>query len=301
MGIASLAALLAGLGVGLIVIGTLDRRRTRQVLQEPGGDATEWGPGADAPFVVRLAAIFTQRLESRSDTVRRLVRHETSRSAALERQLNQAGRPWGLTGAQLHALTLVGGIGAAAVGIFGAVLLGEPWYAGVVLGLIVGVYPRSTISRMARQRSQSIRRSVPGMLDLLVLNAEAGGTPRAGLALVAKHMTGPLAAEVAAVERRIGVGVDEEAALVELATRVAIPELEEMAMNIVTAVRFGALQYHEVLESQAVRARLAQKQETEKFIHAMTVKMLFPITLFYLPAMMLIFLGPSMLTFVHAI
>jgi tight adherence protein C len=285
----------------MILLGVFDVRRSGRLLQGPEDEIVEWAPGADAPFLVRLAATITQRLESHSDAIRNLVRHETSLSARLERQLNQAGRPWGLTGAQLNAITLVGGTGAIALGTIVAVLIGEKWYLGTLLGVVVAIYPRAMVSRMARERSNAIRRAIPGMLDLLVLNAEAGGTARAGLALVAQHMSGELAKEVAVVERRIGVGVDEETALVELATRVGIPELEEMAMNIVTAVRFGAMQYADALEAQAERARLAHRQEIEKFIHQMTIKMLFPIMVFYLPAMMLIFLGPSLLSFTQAL
>ena len=298
---AYLPALLAGVGVFLFVTGLAAAAKPTRILPDIDTAQPFVTPSADQPFLVRVFGGLTSQLETRSGAVRKLVRLDNSSAAKLERQLIQAGRPWGISGAQLHVISIVGGVTTAIVGTGLMMLLGEHWYLGLLIGAVVGVLPRSQVSRMANQRTRQIRLSVPGMLDLLVLNAEAGGTPRAGLRLVTNHLKGPLAEEVAWVERRMQVGVPDEEALVELASRTGIPDLEEMAMNIVTAVRYGAMSYSEVLEKQAERARLAHRQEAEKFVHSMTIRMLFPVMIFYFPAMMLVFLGPSMVSFTNAL
>jgi len=292
----ALAALTAALAVLLVYVGVAEQREEQNPLYE--GEDHEWAPGASAPFVVRALSAVTQRVETRSATVRSLVRSTTSRGAKLDRVLVQAGRPWGaITGTQLDVLSGVGGLVVTVGAVYVCLLLGIGWIVGVLIGVVVAIYPRMRVKSMSRVRVREIKTAIPGMLDLLVLSAEAGGTPRAGLRLVAEKLSGPLADEVAWVERNLTLGKDEETALVDLAERTGIDELEEMASNIVTASRFGALQYHEALEAQAERVRLAQRQETQRLIHSMTIKMVFPIAMFFLPSMMLVLLGPSLVQF----
>lgn len=292
----AIAALTAALAVVLLAVGVLELREQANPLYE--GEDREWQPGASAPFVVRLLSAITHRVETRSGTVRDMVRSTTARGAKLDRVLVQAGRPWGgITGTQLDVMSLVGGLVVTVGAVYICLLLGVGWVIGVLIGLLVGLLPRMRVKSMARQRVREIKGAIPGMLDLLVLSAEAGGTPRAGLRLVAEKMTGALADEVAYVERNLALGKDEETALLDLAERTGVPELEEMANNIVTATRFGALQYHAALEAQAERVRLAQRQETQRLIHSMTIKMIFPIAMFFLPSMMLVLLGPSLVQF----
>ncbi|MDA8316245.1 MAG: hypothetical protein M0010_13915 [Actinomycetota bacterium] len=305
-------ALTGALAVFLLVTGIAHGRATRPSPLGTGGfeeddparavNPLAWTPATGVPLTLRIGAIITQRLQPHSSLVAHLVSTETSRSAKLDRLLNQAGRPWGMTGVQLDSLSVLGGVGIGAVATYVAVAVAPGWwYVGALLGVVALVLPRLVVRRMAAERVAEIKRGVPGLLDLLVLNAEAGGTPRSGFTLAAQKLSGPLGQEVAAVERQVSVGLDEEMALLELAQRTAVPELEELAMNVRTATRFGAVQYADALGAQATRVRTALVQEVQKDIHALSVKLLFPIVVFYLPAMFLVFLGPSMLDFVHAI
>lgn len=305
-------ALTGALAVFLLVTGIAHGRATRPSPLGTGGfeeddparavNPLAWTPATGVPLTLRIGAIITQRLQPHSSLVAHLVSTETSRSAKLDRLLNQAGRPWGMTGVQLDSLSVLGGVGIGAVATYVAVAVAPGWwYVGALLGVVALVLPRLVVRRMAAERVAEIKRGVPGLLDLLVLNAEAGGTPRSGFTLAAQKLSGPLGQEVAAVERQVSVGLDEEMALLELAQRTAVPELEELAMNVRTATRFGAVQYADALGAQAIRVRTALVQEVQKDIHALSVKLLFPIVVFYLPAMFLVFLGPSMLDFVHAI
>jgi len=52
--------------------------------------------------------------------------------------------------------------------------------------------------------------------------------------------------------------------------------------------------YEQVLASQADRLRTAIEQEVEARVHKLTVQIVLPLVVFYLPAILLVVVGPSL-------
>lgn len=108
----------------------------------------------------------------------------------------------------VHKLVHAGFDGAAAPVIFSAIRIASAllmpvlsfvaaprdnpvWLAvSVVMGLVVGVAgPQAVLDRLAAQRQERIRRSVPDALDLLVVCVEAGVSLDAAILRVARDLS----------------------------------------------------------------------------------------------------------------
>ena len=289
-----LIAILAGVAVFFVVKG-LAGQRGADLLAELDEGRLLGAPGAGAPLLVRLVGSVALRFEGESRIFRRVVSAGAIRQSRNERLLARAGRPWGITGADLDAFTIAGAITGAAAGVFLAELLALPWILGLVVGLVVGLYPRVVVQRMGDERARKIRRALPSTLDLLVLAAEAGATEIAGLRMVAERTTGPLAEAIGRAVREVEeVSADPERAFAVLAEECGVDEVTEFVSALSVATSAGNMSYHEALAGQADRLRIALTQEVEKDVHALATKLAAPMTLFFLPSIFLVMVGPAM-------
>ena len=183
----------------------------------------DWAPGADAPFIFRFFGQAAKRVNRDIGMGSILDRISTDRMAGIERVIVQAGSPWGINARGLVATqTMAATIGTVA-GIYLMLFLEMSWMWGLLLGLALALAPRSIINGKARKRTSEIRRSLPSMLDLLVVNAESGRSLRAGFETVSQKMEGPLAEEMEFCTRMLQVGTSEEQVFDLLAERTMLP------------------------------------------------------------------------------
>lgn len=249
---------------------------------------------SDAPLLVRIVSAFSYRLYGEVSLLKYLADRATATSAAMDRLLAQAGRPYGLTAENLAVMGVVGPIGCGAGATVLALVIKMPWFIGAAMGVAVGLYPRTYVTRLARTRSAKIRRALPGMLDLLVMAAEAGMTPEAGITLVARETDGPLGVEMSIVAEQIKANIDALEAFRQLAERTQVEEVESFVQALITATRFSRLSYEDALDKQSARLRSDLHQETATQVRALMVKILLPLALFFLPSILLILLGPAL-------
>ncbi len=291
-------ATLITVGLGSLVFGLSEihyRRSLRQLeLTSATGDFSAPHIAPNAPLVIRLVSAFSYRLYGEVSLFRYLVKRTISRNAANERLLAQAGHPYGLTAEALGIMSTVGPIGCGAgIGII-SLLLGFPWILGVVFGVVVGLYPRAYITRLARTRSARIRKALPGMLDLIVMTAEAGMTRETGIRVVAEQISGPLGEEMGIMAEQIKANMDVLEVFRQLAERTQVEEVENFVQALTTATLYSGMTYQDIIEKQAARLRVDLHQETATKVRGMIVKILVPLAVFFLPSIMLILLGPSL-------
>jgi len=248
----------------------------------------------DAPLLVRIMATFSYSAVGRVSLLQWLVERAKEREADLDRVLAQAGYPWGLTSSDLVVITWGGAIAGGVVGIIVCLILHITWLFGAIVGVALGLLPRAMVRSRAKQRSSQIRRSLPAMLDLLIMAAQAGMTTSGGLNFVARELPGPLGDEIRYLTRQLSAAVDEVEAFVQLADRCQVDEVEEFAQALVTATKHSRMTYEQVLASQADRLRTAIEQEVEARVHKLTVQIVLPLVAFYLPAILLVVVGPSL-------
>lgn len=217
----------------------------------------------------------------------------------------------------VHKLVHAGFDGAAAPVIFSAVRIASAllmpvlsfvaaprdnpvWLAvSVAMGLVVGVAgPQAVLDRLAAQRQERIRRSVPDALDLLVVCVEAGVSLDAAILRVARDLSNvrpELALEFAQVVRRVNAGMPRDRALLSLSQRTGVDELRTLVASMIQTERLGT-SIARVLRVNSESLRLRRRQRAEKRAAEAALKMIFPLALFLLPALLAVILGPAAIT-----
>jgi pilus assembly protein TadC len=246
--------------------------------------------GRPAGFLPRQATAIGHRLTPRG------VREN------LNRRLDQAGNPERLG---LDAVLAFKGlllIVGAAVGLLLGMLFAGPlgsvvWIAAGVAGGFFA--PDLLVLHLADKRQQEIRRTLPDIIDTLVLTAEAGLGFEAGLAQVVHNGRGPMVGEFARVLHEMQIGRPRVEALREMAARTNVAELKAFASAVVQATTLGVPMAN-VLRQQSEEMRVRRRQRAEELAQKVPVKILFPMILCLLPALFVVVVGPGIIKLLHA-
>jgi tight adherence protein C len=101
-----------------------------------------------------------------------------------------------------------------------------------------------------------------------------------------------LANELMLVNRRVNAGMPREQALHGMWERTGVSELRALVANMIQSERWGT-SIATVLRVYAETLRRKRKQMAEKAAATAPVKMLFPLTVFIFPALLVVILGPG--------
>ena len=190
------------------------------------------------------------------------------------------------------------------VGFGGGVLLGlllakTAGYHGfgllrmVVVLAGMGVFaPAAWLRRKQDERQASIKRDLPDVLDLLAISVEAGVGFEGAVEVVTRHFDSPLAVEFNRMLQEMELGLPRREALQNLKRRTEVPELSNFVLILVQADALG-MPIGRVLRTQAVEMRLKRRQWAREKAARLPVKILMPLTLFILPALFVVILGPA--------
>lgn len=213
----------------------------------------------------------------------------------LEVRLVQAGHPGGLDLPRLIGIKLT-------ISVLGALLL--LLYGQILLALIVAVVlfflPDYWVLSARDERHEQIRRDAADIIDQMTICVEAGLGFDAALARVAKTNEGPLADELRRTLSDIRAGVPRGQALRALADRAQVPEIRQLVTALLQAQKHG-VPIAETLRVQASEMRLKRTQRTEEKAAKLTVKIIFPIIVCYLPVFLIITVVPSLITVFQAL
>lgn len=161
--------------------------------------------------------------------------------------------------------------------------------------------PDILLSGRIRKRQQQIGGGLPDALDLLVITVEAGLGLNAALLRVGEEMAircPSLSDEFKRVNQDLRTGIPREKALRNLSQRNQVEDLRIFVGALVLADRLGT-SIADTLRAQAdsLRTRIQQKAQ-EKAAKA-GVKMLLPLILFVLPALIIILMGPGIISVIR--
>jgi pilus assembly protein TadC len=239
-----------------------------------------------------------------SDQARRLGRALTPNSmlAKLNRRLDQAGNPtWLSTEAALAYKALLLSVGGL-VGLFLAGLFASPitFVLWVLAGAVAGFFaPDVLVLHLAQDRQEVIRRTLPDIMDTLVVAVEAGLGFEAALAQVVRNGRGPMVGEFARVLHEMQIGRPRVDALREMAARTSVTELKGFASAVVQATTLG-VPMGKVLRQQSSEMRVRRRQRAEEKAQKVPVKILFPTVFCIFPALFVVVLGPGIIRLLNA-
>jgi tight adherence protein C len=191
------------------------------------------------------------------------------------------------------------GVGAGAGALLGLLLAQVGHYHGfgairlVVVMFVVGLFaPVAWLRRKKDERTASIRRDLPDVLDLLAISVEAGVGFEGAVEVVTRHFDSPLATEFSRTLQEMELGLPRRDALQNLKRRTEVPELSNFVLILVQADALG-MPIGRVLRTQAVEMRLKRRQWAREKAAKLPVKILMPLTLCILPALFVVILGPA--------
>lgn len=209
----------------------------------------------------------------------------------LDRKILSAGFDGLITGRELMLTQFwLGGIGL----VFGLLLGRGVNPVGVLLTVVLFVYPRMWLKGALGTRHKAIQRGLPYVLDLLTLCVEAGLDFMSALAkIVERRKMDPLGEELMRVFHGIKLGRTRRQALREMRDRVNLPDLTVVVNALTQADELG-VSLGAILRIQADQLRTKRFQRAETLANQAPTKMLLPLVFIFIAAF-IILLGPVLL------
>lgn len=300
-----LIAVLAGLGVLLLVLGIYVPRTGRDVVADRLSVFTARPKSLEElelqqpftervlrPVVRRLAEMLNRAQERRQQSRRKAP--SVSGVEAIQLKLALAGNPYNWTPADYMGTKAFAAIVLGGLLFFMMTVGGQPgWAIGFgAAGTAFGWFGPDLLLRSATQRRQkTIQRSLPDAMDLLVISVEAGLGFDAAIARMVEKKDNALTREFARVIAEMRVGRSRREALRDLVGRTQVADLNNFVGAILQAEQLG-VSVTRVLTVQAEQMRVLRRQRAEELAAQLQLKMLLPLALFIFPALCIVIMGP---------
>ena len=150
-------------------------------------------------------------------------------------------------------------------------------------------------------RQHKIRRGLPDALDLLVICVEAGLGLDQALLKVSQDMKishPELSEELQFVNLEMRIGKTRIEALRELARRTGLDDIKALTAMLIQTERFGT-SIAQSLRVYSDDMRIKRRQRAEEMSAKTSVKMVPALVFFIFPALMVVILGPAIITLMH--
>ena len=215
----------------------------------------------------------------------------------IQELLIRSGNPWKIRVEEYEGIKLL----FAAIGLFSGIFLTSldliPIIPGpvVVIGFALAGYviPFSIHNSKREERAREVRKQLPEALDLLIITLASGQNFEPALSSVVPTLPeGLLKEELGIVNSELRQGRTIKEALTAFARRASSDEVESFAKAVAQAQDLGS-DVSETLANQAASARQAYEASIEKKIARLSTTMFMPLILTMIPALMIIFLGPT--------
>jgi tight adherence protein C len=188
-------------------------------------------------------------------------------------------------------------LGAAGVGFLVGMngekrILGPFWIP--LLAFVAYIFPVALLDGRAQKRQEQIRRLLADTIDLLTISVEAGLAFDGALLHARRSMKGPLSEEIGRMLHEMQLGVRRSDAMRSLSERTDVTELRSFVLAMVQADVFG-VSVANVLRSQSHELRTKRRQRAEERAMKIPVKLLFPMIICILPALLILVVGPGVI------
>lgn len=172
---------------------------------------------------------------------------------------------------------------------------GTPIQKLMLFGVLMGigfVGPEAILNRRIDERRKDMEKSLPDLIDLLVISVEAGLGFEAAMGRVTQAVPGELSREFTRTLQETRVGVSRHKALRALAERTDVDDLNAFVLALIQADQFG-VSIARMLRVQADEMRVRRRQRAQEKAFAAPVKLVFPLVLCIFPSMFVVLLGPA--------
>jgi tight adherence protein C len=190
-------------------------------------------------------------------------------------------------------LTVMLGSNIPMIGQYPAVR-GSAMLMAFIVGMIV---PEYVVAFRASRRRKKMSGCLPDALDLLVICTNAGNSLGVSIRRVAdelKTICPPLADEFSLTADELKLSGDSTRSLQALAERIDLPSIRALISTLIQSMRYGT-PITQALRTLSRTERLAHIVSLEEKAAKLAPKMVVPMMLFILPAVVLIAAGPAVI------
>ncbi len=188
-------------------------------------------------------------------------------------------------------ICLISGIGISSP----LLLLGGP-----LLGFFL---PRFLLKRKIAKRQMRIRLGLPDALDLTVICVEAGLGLDQALMRVAQdldHAHPELSEELRLVNLEMRAGKPRTEAMRNLAQRTGVDDVKSLVAVLIQTDRFGT-SIAQALRVHSDALRTERRQRAEEQAAKTTIKLVPPLVVFVLPSVIIVTLGPAVISLIRTV
>lgn len=246
----------------------------------------------------------TTMAERVAEPLNRLAPISAIEAAKLQKQLLQAGyrsndAPMAFRAIQISLIIALPCIYMTAYFVTGGSL--RTFAILSLIGAAKGFYlPRRILKSKIAKRQQRITWGLADALDLMVVAVEAGLGLNAALNRVGEELKvnhPDLHDELEIVNLEIRVGRGREEALRNLAERTGVDDIRSFVALLVQADRYGS-SIAKAVRVFAESLRTKRRQRAEQASQKATLKLIFPLTAFLFPVIILVILAPAALNLI---
>jgi len=198
----------------------------------------------------------------------------------------------------IRGLKLLMPIAMVALAFLTGFYLLNPFFI-ILLATVVGyLLPEMWLLWRVSHRQRRLRRALPDGLDLLVICVEAGlGLDQAFMKVAEElRIAHPeLSEELHLVNMEMRIGKTRLEALRELGRRTGLEDIKSLVAMLIQTDRFGT-SVAQSLRVYSDELRVKRRQRAEEMSAKTSVKMVPPLVFFIFPALMVVILGPAVIT-----
>jgi tight adherence protein C len=263
-------------------------RRLSRVLKPPTSKFEEDAPGASGTRAQNVFVTIGKMLPAAKGK-------KTSKDQII---LTRAGYRGENTLLAMRGMRVLSCIGLVVVVLWSGLSSFNPFVI-LMLAVVLGWQaPELWVLSRVKARQKRLRLALPDAMDLMVICVEVGLGMGQALLKVAEEiaMAHPdLSAELHMVNLEMRVGKTRIDALRELGVRTGLDELKALVGILVQTDRFGT-SIVDSLRTFSDELRTKRRQRAEEMSAKVSVKMVPALVFFIFPALMVVILGPAVLT-----
>ncbi|HVA81374.1 MAG TPA: type II secretion system F family protein [Candidatus Binataceae bacterium] len=225
----------------------------------------------------------------------------TPRAIKMNQALAQAGYRKSDSFYRVHFLTIilpiVGGVAGFAVTAIAFPDRFNPILAALLCAAAGFLMPTYYVRYKARKRRLAISGQLSDALDLLVVSVEAGLGLSEAIKVVgeeAERQKQEIGREFSLVAADMSAGATMGEALRALAQRTAVDDMRPLAATLIQSEQLGS-RIGPALRASSDTLRERRRLRAEEAAHKMTIKMIFPLGMLVLPAMIMLSAGPALI------
>ena len=162
--------------------------------------------------------------------------------------------------------------------------------------MIIGLFmPDLFLKSNEKKRKELMVKSLPDVLDLISVSVEAGLGFDAALQKVVEKTSGPLTEEFEQTLNEINMGKPRREALRDMANRIQVDDISTFLGSIIQADQLGVSMTN-VLRIQSRQVRENRRMKAEEAAQKAPIKILIPLVVFIFPTLLVVLLGPAILS-----